>query len=449
MRIFILVCRLIVGSLFIVSGLIKANDPLGFSYKLEEYFAESALNLPFLEPFSLSLAVLACLAEVVLGFAVLFGGRMKLASVSLVVLTVFFGWLTMYTAQCDPNGTYTLMVNGVEETRSVTCVTDCGCFGDAMKGSVGRSLTPWESFMKDAILFVFILPITIASFRRKDIGWNTAADDRVLLTGGLLLVAMWSWIFTWGGPVWFTVAGFLGYLVIKRYIQGTKAEWAAAAWVAVLTLAFTWYGYAHLPVRDYRPYAVGNSIKDQKAMGTPPVNQTFVSYKNKTTGEVIEFDSSKPYPWDDPNFENVPNSTRVVEVEAGLTSPVQDFLLTDKDGYEATADILNEPGPVLLVMMYNVKKTPAGKLPAIVKLAAEASAKGWYVYGVTASPWEDVEEVRHTHQLSFDFFQSDEKVIKTTIRANPGIMLLQGGTVRGLWHGNDAPTFEEAKARVR
>ena len=94
MRSILLVSRLIVGSLFIVSGLIKANDPLGFSYKLEEYFAESALNLPFLEPWALTLAILACLAEIVLGFAVLFGGRMKLATAALMVLTIFFGWLT-------------------------------------------------------------------------------------------------------------------------------------------------------------------------------------------------------------------------------------------------------------------------------------------------------------------------------------------------------------------
>ena len=129
MRILLLISRLFVGSLFIVSGLIKANDPLGFSYKLEEYFAESALGLPFLEPFSLLFAVLACLAEVVLGFAVLFGGRMKLTTWALLLLTVFFGWLTMYTATCDPNGTYTIMVDGQSVERGVTCVTDCGCFG--------------------------------------------------------------------------------------------------------------------------------------------------------------------------------------------------------------------------------------------------------------------------------------------------------------------------------
>ncbi len=446
MRILLLVCRLIVGSLFIVSGLIKANDPLGFSYKLEEYFAESALGLPFLEPFSLALAVLACLAEVVLGFAVLFGGRMKLATWALLLLTVFFGWLTMYTATCDPNGTYTVMVDGQAVEHSVTCVTDCGCFGDAMKGSIGRSLTPWESFSKDMILLVFILPLF---FLRKRITWNTKADDMVLLPVGLLLVAIWSWIFTWYGPVWFTLIGFAGYLIIKRFMAGPRAEWIAAGWVALITLVFTWYGYAHLPMRDYRPYAVGKNIYEQKNSGKPPVNKTYVSYKNKTTGEVKEYDSSGPYPWDDANFENVPNSTRVVEVEPGVLSQVQDFTLTDVEGNDLTVGILTEPSPVLMVMMYNVESTDRSCLPGIVALVNEAFKNGWYVYGVTASPFEKSEEFRHKEQLPFEIVQCDEKTIKTAIRSNPGVMVLQQGTVRGNWHCSDAPTYAEAAATLK
>ena len=69
-------------------------------------------------------------------------------------MILFFSWLTFYTAQCDPMDTY-LASDGVE--RSVTCVTDCGCFGDALKGSIGRSLTPWESFKKDILLLVYVL----------------------------------------------------------------------------------------------------------------------------------------------------------------------------------------------------------------------------------------------------------------------------------------------------
>lgn len=445
MRILILISRLIVGSLFIVSGLIKANDPLGFSYKLEEYFAESALNMTFLEPFSLFLGALACIAEIVLGFAVLFGGRMKLATWALLLLTLFFGWLTAYTATCDPNDVYTVMVNGEAVERSVTCVTDCGCFGDAMKGSIGRSLTPWESFSKDMILLVFIVPLFIF---RKRIDWNTSADDKVLLIGGLALVAGWSWIFTWWGPVWFTLIGFAGYLTIKRFVQGPKAEWAAAAWITFISVLFTWYNYAHLPMRDYRPYAVGKSISEQMRSAKPPVNKTFVSYRNKTTGEVKEYDSSGPYPWDDENFENVPNSTRVEVVDPGTPSQVQDFRLSDAEGNDLTISVLDEPSPVLLIMIHNVEKADRSCLPAIKELVAEAFKQNWYVYGVSASDFASTEEFRHAEQLPFEILQCDEKTIKTAIRSNPGVMLLQQGTVKGLWHCNDAPGFAEVSQRV-
>lgn len=446
MRILLLFSRLFVGSLFIVSGLIKANDPLGFAYKLEEYFAESALNLPFLEPFALVLGALACIAEIVLGFAVLVGGRMKLATWALLLLTVFFGWLTMYTATCDPNGVYTMMVNGQPVERSVTCVTDCGCFGDAMKGSIGRSLTPWESFSKDMVLLVFIIPLFI--FRGR-ITWNTTAEDKMILPIGLLMVAVWSWIFTWYGPVWFTIVGFAGYLAIKRMAQAPKAEWLVAGWIALIAIVFTWYNYAHLPMRDYRPYAEGKSISEQMKNAKPPVNRTFVSYRNKTTGEVKEYDTTKPYPWDDENFENVPNSTRVEVVDPGVPSQVQDFRLSDMDGNDITMGVLEETAPVLLVMVYNVEKAASGCMPAIKALADEGYKNGWYVYGVTASDFGKADELRHEHQLPFDFVQCDEKTIKTAIRSNPGIVLLQQGTVRGLWHCNDTPTFEQAAARVK
>ena len=446
MRILLLISRLVVGPLFIVSGLIKANDPLGFSYKLEEYFAESALNLPFLEPFALTLALMACLAEIVLGFAVLFGGRMKVATTSLVVLTLFFGWLTAYTATCDPQGTYTIMVDGEMMTRSVTCVTDCGCFGDAMKGSVGRSLTPWESFSKDAVLFVFILPLFIASFRKPGIQWNTTADDLILLPLGLAMVAVWSWVFTWWGPVWFTLLGIAGYLVIKRVMQGPKAEWASAAWASLITLVLAWWCVAHLPVRDYRPYALGKNIMEQKGAAKAPVQQIFMLYKHLPTGEVKEYDAAGAYPWDDAEYEY--SDRRIVELEAGIESQVQDFLLTDVDGYDLTEDILNEESPVLLITTYNVEKSRTEHMEEIRILAETAVQNGWYVYGISASPFSATDQFKHEHQLAIDYLQCDEKTIKTAVRANPGLLLLKKGTVMAKWNGNDTPTFEEAKAKL-
>lgn len=446
MRITLLICRILVGATFIISGLIKANDPLGFSYKLEEYFAESALGLPWLMPYSLVLAMVACLAEVVLGFAVLVGGRMKLATWSLLGLTLFFGWLTAYTATCDPLAKYEVVVNGNVELRDVTCVTDCGCFGDAMKGSLGRSLTPWESFSKDMVLLVFVLPLFIF---RKRITFNTWGDDLALLPASLVLLAFYCWVFAWWFPMAFTLAVLAGYLAIKRFSEPPRSEWITAGWVALAVAVFMWFGLAHLPVRDYRPYAVGKSISGQMLEAKPPVNRTYVSYRNKTTGEVKEYLTSEPYPWDDPNFENVPNSTRVEVVDPGVPSQVQDFILYNYEGDDMTMDVLESEVPVLLVVAKTIRETSTSCQPEINRLAAEAQQAGWHVYGLTSSSYDETEEFRHANQNMFEYLTCDEVTLKTVIRSNPGVVLLQQGTVRGKWHCNDVPTFAKAAKTLR
>ncbi len=126
--------RIFVGILFIISGFIKLNDPLGFSYKLEEYFGADVLNMEFFIPYALGISVIVVVLEVVLGVFLLIGYKPKFTIWSLLAMIVFFTFLTFYSAYFDK-------------------VKDCGCFGDALK------LTPWESFTKDVILLVFILII--------------------------------------------------------------------------------------------------------------------------------------------------------------------------------------------------------------------------------------------------------------------------------------------------
>ena len=128
--------RIFVGLLFIISGLIKLNDPVGFSYKLAEYFSEPVFNLPFLVPFALGLALFLVIVEVVLGVMLLIGYKSKFTIGSLLLMIVFFTFLTFYSAYYD-------------------VVKDCGCFGDALH------LTPWESFTKDIVLLFFILILFI------------------------------------------------------------------------------------------------------------------------------------------------------------------------------------------------------------------------------------------------------------------------------------------------
>jgi uncharacterized membrane protein YphA (DoxX/SURF4 family) len=130
------IARVLVGGLFIFSGFIKANDPLGFSYKLKEYFEvfQNDTGLSFFELFAhiaLPLAIIICASEIILGVMLLIGYRIDLTLWLLFAQIAFFTFLTFYSACYNK-------------------VTHCGCFGDFLK------LKPWESFWKDIALLILI-----------------------------------------------------------------------------------------------------------------------------------------------------------------------------------------------------------------------------------------------------------------------------------------------------
>ena len=139
MKIITAIFRIFTGCLFIFSGFIKANDTLGFSYKLVEYFEIFAKSIHFFEYFvniTTPLAIFICVFEIALGFTLLMGARVKLTLWLLLLMIVFFTFLTFYSAYFDK-------------------VRECGCFGDFWH------LTPWQSFSKDLILLVCIIILFI------------------------------------------------------------------------------------------------------------------------------------------------------------------------------------------------------------------------------------------------------------------------------------------------
>lgn len=132
----VLISRILVGGLFIFSGLIKVNDPVGTSIKMQEYFDVFATDIApifeHLKAISLPISVFLVVLEVALGVMLIVGWRLKRAIFLLLAMILFFTFLTFYSAYFNK-------------------VTDCGCFGDAIK------LTPWESFYKDIVLLVLIV----------------------------------------------------------------------------------------------------------------------------------------------------------------------------------------------------------------------------------------------------------------------------------------------------
>lgn len=146
-------CRIAVGLLFIFSGLIKANDPLGFSYKLEEYF--EVFHITFLNNLALTSAILLCALEMLLGFALLIGVRSVKVAWGLLLLIIFFGFLTFYSA-------------------FFKVVQTCGCFGDAIP------LTPWQSFSKDMVLLVLVAVLFVNRTKIKPL-FSAKTGDKWLI----------------------------------------------------------------------------------------------------------------------------------------------------------------------------------------------------------------------------------------------------------------------------
>ncbi|MFO7826759.1 MAG: DoxX family protein [Cyclobacterium sp.] len=215
------IARLLVGGLFVFSGLIKVNDPVGTSIKMEEYFDVFATDISplfeHLKAISLPIAVILVILEVALGIMILVGWKVRTGVYLLLLMILFFTFLTFYSAYFDK-------------------VTDCGCFGDAIK------LTPWESFYKDLVLLVLILLMVI--FRKQLPEKHTAFGK------------------------WLTLGSFVISLIL--------------AIVAI----------RNLPFIDFRAFKEGVNIP--QAM-EPSANLEY-SYLMRKEGQIVEFDQ---YPTDE------------------------------------------------------------------------------------------------------------------------------------------------------
>jgi len=489
MKILTYITRAIVGALFIVSGLIKANDTLGFSYKLEEYFENGALayrvrdwfgwdsfTLEFLAEYALMLAIILCAAEIILGLAILIGVKIRFTLYSLLGFTTLFFFLTLHTATCDPHASYaqltTVEIDSPQNTRfvermetndkieiteqnekqitykeqmPVQCVNDCGCFGDAMKGSLGRSMTPWESWMKDVALMILLIPSFIY---RKNIKINTKKEDVIILSIGFAFSLYLSWVFDWYFLSFFYLLTIGGYIGMKRFIQPLKLQWMPYFYAALISLVFIYYTYSHLPLRDYRAYAVDKSIPEQMVLPDDAIESVYENiffYKNKTTNNVEEFTEAN-YPWKDTNYVFSSRETKLIL--QGDEAAISDFTMMADDGNDYAQDYFNEEGYIFVVVAYDISKTEQIPFKKLNTFVDEASKDGNYFIGLTASLYNEVETFRHDQQTMFDFYTCDAITLKTIVRANPGVFVMKKGVILGKWNANDLPDYATVKEEI-
>lgn len=359
MKAIALIARIIVGVLFIFSGLIKVNDPVGTAIKLEEYFEVfstdiSSFFLIFI-PYALILSVFLSVLEVVLGLAILLWYRSRATIWTLLLMIIFFTFLTFYSAYFNK-------------------VTDCGCFGDAIK------LNPWQSFIKDIILLVLILVLFF--------NMNTFRAVLPKRMGNIVVGAC-----------------------------------------SVIGVAVAIYAIQYLPFIDFRAYKIGTNIPISM-QPSEPLQYRYIMSKD---GKEHTFDS---YPTED-GYEYVAMELVNPEAQAKIT----DYNLWSNEG-----DFTDESfrGNKLFVVIHNANTASTKNLQAINALVSELgdSVEPW---ALTASDEASFEAFRHEHQLAMPYFYGDATVLKTMIRTNPGLILMQDGVVKGKWSHNAVPEADEIR----
>ncbi|NMC40680.1 MAG: DoxX family protein, partial [Bacteroidales bacterium] len=278
MRALYLIARLLTGAVFIFSGTVKAIDPTGSAIKFTDYF--TAFGLDFLTPISMPLAFLLCLAEFISGFALLTGIRYREGLVAVTALMAVFTPLTLILAILNP-------------------VSDCGCFGDAVK------LTNWETFGKNVVISFFV--IILITQKQKP----------------------------------------------SEYVR-TGRGWLIIPAVALLFTAFTFYNLIYLPVIDFLPYKKGNNIKELMVIpedAPAPVFRTTFIYEKDGVRKEFTLDN---YPEGDTAWKFIDQKS--VMVKKGYEPPIHDFSVTTVDGNNITDHVLNNSGYTLLMISHKLEK---------------------------------------------------------------------------------------------
>ncbi len=362
--------RVVVGATFVFSGFVKAVDPLGFTYKIEDYLIE--LGLTGLFPLALPVAIILVTAEFSLGVFLLSGIYRKWTVRMIALFMAFFTPLTLWIAIADP-------------------VKDCGCFGDAFV------ITNWQTFYKNLIL----------------------------LAGTILLVLKWRKI---------------------TPLFSEKMAPVAGLTIVIFGVLFSLHNVYRLPVIDFRPYKIGANIPGQMFVDPEKADVMETIFIYSKDGVVKEF-TEENYPWSDSTWTFVEMKTKLVK--EGEKPAIEDFAIETlyydeaigiwNIGGDITDLVLSDPSYTFLMVAYSLEKMNMKHLDRFREVYRYAVEKGYSFYLLTSSSTDEVGEWERQHHTGFQFGHADERVLKTMIRANPGLMLLKEGTIINKWDGRSVP----------
>ena len=271
-------------------------------------------------------------------------------------------------------------------------VSDCGCFGDAL------ILSNWETFFKNVVMMI---PTVII------------------------------------------------FLYRKKYTPAYKpiAEWTWVAACTVIMLAISIHCYRHLPWIDFRPYRIGADIRQGRIVPEDAPGDVWVSrfIYEKNDGTIQEF-SEEDFPWDDPDWEW--RETINVLVSEGYVPPIREFNIRTLGEWDITDEILEDQGYTFLLVAYDLNKSNKKAMQKAQDIANYSNRHGHSFYALTASTSDVLDKTKSELKLDYEFCITGDVTLKTIVRANPGLVLLQNGTVIGKWHHNDMPEVDDLKPNL-
>lgn len=354
------ISRIIVGLVFIFSSFVKGVDPLGTSFKITEYLTTwtfGPLSFDWLVPMAPVMSMALITLEFTVGMMLIFGSFRRITAITLMLMMFFFTVTTLYDAITNQ-------------------VTDCGCFGDAIK------LTNWQTFYKNVVLDVFTVWIVITmNLRRKK---RTERD--ILLT----------------------------------------------AFAIVIMVIFGLYNINNEPCIDFRAWKVGNQMID---LDESLQVKSYVTYRNTATGETEEFAAEELVnKMQDPEWESnwEWESSRV---EDPHEIKADGFSILDMDMNDHAQEFIGSNDYLMIVTIHHLDKVDEKGLQAIQRVVEYANENGIQLVLLSSALAEEVEAFLYENKLDeLEFYFADVTAIETMARSNPGFLLMKDGKVLGKYH---------------
>ncbi len=260
-------------------------------------------------------------------------------------------------------------------------ISDCGCFGDALV------LTNWQTFGKNVVLLTCAI---------------------------VLMITPWAMV---------------------RFLT-KKMEWTLSNYCIVFALALAGYCLATLPIIDFRPYKIGNNIREGMEIpegAKPTIFDTRFIMEKDGVKQTFTVDNYPDSTW---TFV----SAETVVVEKGYEPPIHDFVMESLEtGEDITDEVLDDPGYTFLLIAHRTEEADEGNIDLINELYEYCQENGYKFYALSSSSAEAIELWRDRTGAEYPFCIMDDITLKTMVRSNPGLMLIKGGVILNKWPDSQLP----------